>query len=136
MSRAKGIMFAFVPAGKAGKSAGLPQLGKTLPPSREQLMHIALMPDIKNDMIVRRVKDAVKGNRQLHHTEVGRQMPTGFGHVLNQKRTDFRAERGHVRRVHCLQIGGGRYSVEQRIFFRRHVHGCPLYLFYFSTLSV
>ena len=59
---------------KAGQPLGLPQGVKKRPAPGQQLVGIALVPHVKDDAVLRRVKNAVDGHRQLDHPEVGGQM--------------------------------------------------------------
>ena len=69
---------------EAGKSAYLPQGIKAVPPPGEELMGIALVPDVEDDAVPAAVIDAVQRHRQLHGAQIGRQMPAGFRNVLYQ----------------------------------------------------
>ena len=51
---------------------------KALPPSGEELVHIALMANIKNDSVPIGIEYPVKRHRKLHRTEIGGQMSAGF----------------------------------------------------------
>ena len=71
MPRPERIMFAFGAFGKSRKTAGRTQRVKPVFPAGEQLMHIALMSDIPDYMIVRAVENAVKRYRKLDDAEIG-----------------------------------------------------------------
>ena len=45
-------------------------------------MHIALVPDVKNDLILGKLKYAVQPHRELHDPKVGREMPAAHGNRL------------------------------------------------------
>ena len=67
---AKGVMQALGSFGKS-RNASRPSQGvKRLFSAREELMHIALMPHVKNHVILWRIKNPMDGKRQLHHTEI------------------------------------------------------------------
>ena len=83
------VVFALLPFRKTGESAVLPQGLKTAVASGNQLMHIALMADVENQFILRRMKDTVNRQGQLHHTQVGRQMAAVPGHGADQLFPDF-----------------------------------------------
>jgi hypothetical protein len=63
MTRAVAIVITFGAKQKSVQSLVLPDRVKTIAPSRQELVNIALMADIKNQLILRRVKVAVLGGR-------------------------------------------------------------------------
>ena len=64
-------------AGKAGNAVFTAQLGEALAPPGQQLVGVALMADVKQQLVLRKVQHAVQGHRQLHNAEVRRQMAAG-----------------------------------------------------------
>ena len=89
MTRHKGVMDALFWVGETGNAIQLPQLGKALPAAGQQFMGIALMTDIKHDLVFRRFQYAVQCNGQLYRTEVGGEMSTCFGNMIQQKCPDL-----------------------------------------------
>ena len=57
--------------------------------SCQQLMHIALMTDIKNDPVSGHIKYPVNGQCQLHNPQIGCQMASTVGNRINQSFTDL-----------------------------------------------
>ena len=55
---------------ETGNTIQLPQMVKLLPASGEQLVGVALMADVKQQLVLREVQHAVQGHRQLHNAEV------------------------------------------------------------------
>ena len=90
--------------GKAGKAAISPQSGKTIHPAGQNLMHIGLVADVKNDAIFFRVKSIVYGNGQLHHAEIGGEMAARLRDVLQQKVADLGRKPIELRKIHLAQI--------------------------------
>ena len=80
----KGVVDALAGLGKAGDAAELPQMGHLLPPSGEDLMHIALVAHIKDQPVPGGVEHPVDGHGQLHRAKVGGQMPAGAGDIVDQ----------------------------------------------------
>ena len=72
----------FLPALEAGKAIGTAQRIKSRRPSGQQLMGVALVPHIKDDLILRGVKDTVQRHRQLHQPQIGGQVPAGVRNAL------------------------------------------------------
>lgn len=60
-------------------------------------MDIGLVGDIKDDFIPRRFKDAVKGNAQFYHPQVGAQVASGEGKGVNESIPDFFRKPGQFR---------------------------------------
>ena len=89
MTGNKSIMLTFVGVRETGNAIQLPQLGKALPAAGQQFMGIALMTDIKHDLVFRRFQYAVQCNGQLYRTEVGGEMSTCFGNIIQQKYPDL-----------------------------------------------
>ena len=92
MARHKGIGIAFRGFGKAGNAAILPQTRKIRPAACQQLMHIRLVTNVKHQAVLIRIKHGFNGDTQLHHAQITCQVPTGFGHTVNQKLADFVAK--------------------------------------------
>ena len=78
VSGEKGVVNALVGLGKAAESAELPQRGKQLPPPGQRLVDVALMAHVEHKPVPGCVKHPVNGHRQLHHAQVGGQVPAGF----------------------------------------------------------
>jgi hypothetical protein len=89
MSGYECIRIAFRRLGKARNAAKLAQMRKIRLASRQQLMDIRLVTYIKYQAIFIGVKYGFNGNRQLYNSQIGGQMPTGFGKALHEKFPDF-----------------------------------------------
>ena len=61
---------------------------KFIVPARQQLMGICLMAHVKNDFVLRHMKDAVKGQCNLHDSQIGGKMAAVFGNGLDDFGTD------------------------------------------------
>ena len=96
MSRHEGVRITFRWLGKTGQAAVLPQMRKIRLASGQQLMHIRLMPHIKNQAVYLGIKNGFDGHAQLHHAQVSGQMSAGFGDVGNQKLPDFPTKLGSL----------------------------------------
>jgi len=69
MSRAKGIVGAFGPLGETGQTTLLPQRAHTVAAARQDLVRIALMPHVPDQLVMRCVENRMQGHRQLDHTQ-------------------------------------------------------------------
>ena len=55
-------------------------------------MHVRLVPGVEDDRVGRGVEDAVEGDRQFDHTQVGAEVTAGAGDVLDEERADLGGE--------------------------------------------
>ena len=85
VTRAEGVVFRFLAAGEAGNAVFFPQGGESLTSAGEDLMHVALMTRIVNDLVPRKIHDPNQGGGDLHDAQIGCKMSAVFGHVLDQK---------------------------------------------------
>src|SRR6266545_7669484 len=79
MTCAVAIVFALGAQKKAVEPAELAHRIKTIEPPGKQFVDVALMTDVHNEPVVRRVKDPVQSNRQFNDAEIWAQMPSGLG---------------------------------------------------------
>jgi hypothetical protein len=126
MGGAEGVVFAFRASGEAGKSALLAQRADAVAPARQDLVRIALVADIEDQPVVRRVEDAVDGDRQFDHAEPGAEMPAGARYRIDHLVPDFACKLRQVAILELAQVGGIGDLVEQR-GFRRLCHGRALF---------
>ena len=107
MSRDKSVTFALRRLWEAGKPAKGTQRGELLAPSRQELMHIGLMPDIEQKPILRGVEHTFNGDRQLYDAEVGGKMTACFGDIQHQKLPNFIAQESKLLHIQAADILGG-----------------------------
>ena len=88
----KSVVDRFTGLGKARNAPVLAEAGKAVAAAGEDLVRIALVPDVKNEPVPRRVVDAVDRQRQFDRTEIGREMSAGFGDALDLKLTELVTE--------------------------------------------
>ena len=82
-------MLALVRSGKAADAALGAQGNKIILASGEDLVGIALVTHIKNKAVGRALKHPVHRNGQLHHAQIGGQVPAVMGHSLHQQLADL-----------------------------------------------
>ena len=76
---AEGIVRALAAIEEAARAAGLAQLPeKFAAAAGEQLVHVALMGDVEDKLVLGRVEDAVQRDRQLDHAEIRADVPAVF----------------------------------------------------------
>ena len=89
MRRAKRIKFALVAARKTADSAELTQREHAIAPTCEDFVGIGLMAHIPHQTVMRGIENIMQGNRELHGSKVGTQMPARFGDRLQHMLTQF-----------------------------------------------
>ena len=73
----------------ASKTVALPKYVKFTTAPGEDFMHVGLVPRVKYDLVHRRVKHSVQSHSQLNDTQVGADMATSLGDLLNQEFADL-----------------------------------------------
>ena len=89
------IVIALRTLGKAGKATGFSEIYELFPSARYKLVNIGLMTDVKDNMIIRRIKDCMNSKCQLHNTEVRCQVTTILLCSIYKKLPDFLAKLGN-----------------------------------------
>ena len=117
VSRTECIVLALSSACKTGKTSRPTKLGKLLSSAREKLVHVALMSNVEDDVIVWCVENSVKRNGKLHNAEIRGKMSARFGHVFHKKRAYLSRKRGHFFHRHSFKVARRIYSIKKRIFF-------------------
>ena len=92
MPRAERIVAAFGHFWETADAMVLPVAGKGIAPAGDDFMGVCLMPHIPYKPVVLEVKHIMQRDRQFDNAQVGREMTTGLGNALNQKRTDLLTE--------------------------------------------
>ena len=106
---------------EAVEAAGLADGGEAIGAAGEQLVHVSLVADVEEELVVRGVEDGVQGQGELDDAEVGAEMAAGPGKRLDQKFADLRCQFGHLRRVEALEVGRRVDGLQQC----SHVHPSP-----------
>ena len=76
MSRIKAVRRILLGLWKTAHASVLPQGFKALLPAGQELMGVALMPHIPDNLIPGQIKAQMQSHGQLHNTEIGCQMPS------------------------------------------------------------
>jgi len=71
-------MFTFSAEEKAVQSLVLAHGVNAIESAGKHLVNVALVTDVEDEPVVRRVENAMKRNGQLDHTEIGSEMTTGL----------------------------------------------------------
>ena len=89
MARAVEVVGRLINPKKARQTLMLPDCRKKLAPTREYLVHVALVPDIPDQLVFRQGIDFVEGQGQLDDPKRWGQMAAGFRDSLSQIDADF-----------------------------------------------
>jgi hypothetical protein len=79
---AEGIVFAFFSFAKAGESTQLTEGRESVPASGQNLVGVALMGNVPNNIVRGHVKDVMQGHRELCHSQGGTQVTSRLGNVF------------------------------------------------------
>ena len=80
VSRPKRIVRAFPAIEETAGAAGLPQAPEEFAAApRQQLVHVALVGDVEDELVVRRVEHPMQRDRQLDDAQVGTDVPAVLG---------------------------------------------------------
>jgi hypothetical protein len=71
-------MFAFGAEEKTVQTLVLPHGVNAIEAAGKHLVNVALVTDVEDEPVVRRVENAMKRNGQLDHTEIGSEMTAGL----------------------------------------------------------
>lgn len=129
--RHRRIVFAFSPAGEAGKSVFLAQRADAVATAGEDLVRIALVADIEDQPVVRRVEHLVDGDRQFDDTEACTQMSARAGHRVDHLVANFARKLRQFTIIHLAKVGGKPDLIEQRRY-GKGCHGSWPSLFFFE----
>src|SRR4029453_741480 len=104
MTGAVAIVFAFRAQKKSVEALELTHRMKTIEPAGKHLMDIALMTDVHDKAIARRVEHTMQRNGQLDHAEIRSQMSSGLRKNFDQLIAHFLRELGQVLFAQRLDI--------------------------------
>ncbi len=120
------VEFALGALGEAGEAAALAQGADAVAPSGEDLVRIALMADVPDQAVVRRVEGIVQRHRQLDDAEPGAEMASGLRHRVDEVVAQLIGDLAKAAGLELAQILGGANLVEQG-GLRWLVHRLPPY---------
>lgn len=89
--------------GVAGEAALHLELREVLAPG-EELVDVALVAGVPEDLVLRGVEHPVQGDGQLDHTEVGAEVPAGLGDGVHEERPDLVGQLVQLFRGEPVQI--------------------------------
>ena len=89
MTGIEAVVGTFFSLWKSADSLELPEKFKVISSSGKNLMGIALVPYIPDNLVFGKIQRMKKRNGQLHHTKIRGEMPPIFRHFFNDKATQF-----------------------------------------------
>ena len=70
------VVLRFLPLAEPGDAVVLPDGVEAAAPAGDELVRIALVTGVENDLVARRVEGVVEGKRQLDDAEVAAEVPS------------------------------------------------------------
>ena len=92
MARAEAVVRALIGFGKPAQAVDTAQGVHPAAAAGQYLMHIALVADVKDQLVLRNVKNPVQGDGQFHHAQVGGEVAARMRNRLDQKRAYLAGE--------------------------------------------
>src|SRR5690349_15599374 len=106
MSRAEGVVFAFLASRESGDAAPHAQLAHALTAAGEYLVSVRLVADVPHDTVVRRIEHVMQRDRQLDRSQVGRQMAPRLAYRVEQKLSQFAGQTRQLTSLELSQLVG------------------------------
>ncbi len=121
MRRAERVVLRLRAAREARDAAEHPQPIHRAPAAGEDLVRIALVPDVPHDPVGRGVEDVVQGDRELDRAQVRRQMAAGAGDGFEQERPQLVGKLAELAAIEAAEVGRVVDGLEERV----HEGWCP-----------
>ncbi len=115
---AEGVELALDAARKAADATELTQAAHAVAPTGEDFVRVGLVAHVPHQAVVRRVKHAVQGDRQLNGAQIGTQVTAGLGHAVENVVAQFVGQWLELVARQAAQVSGGFDRSEQL------GHGC------------
>ena len=114
MRRAERVVLALAALGEAAEPPALPQGADPVAPPGQDLVRIALVPDVPDQPVVGRVEHIMDRGGQLDHAEPRAQMPAGHADRADRFGAQFVGQLPQLFGLQLAEVGGGIDRVEQR----------------------
>ena len=105
MRGAERVVFAFGALGEPGKPAALAQCADTVAPPGQDLVRIALVTDVEDQLVVRRIEDVVDGDRQFDDAQPRAKMSAGHRDGVDRFVAQFVGKLAQLRLFQLAQVG-------------------------------
>ena len=100
------IMGALLPVGESAKPAVLANSRKARPAPSEHLVSVALMPHVPHYLVPGAFEGAMQRDSELHHTQVGGEMPAIGVHYGNDPAPHLGGKMRQLGKGKSLQVSG------------------------------
>ncbi len=104
MSRPEGVVLALLAHAEARQPVELPQPVEASLPPGEQLVRVALVAHVPDDLVPGGIQHVVQRQGQLNHPEVGRKVAPGLGGGLDDPVADLVGQRAQLAHRQALHI--------------------------------
>ena len=105
MRGAEGVVLALAAPRKARQALILPQRGHLVAPAGEDLVRIGLMAHVPDQPVMRGVEHIVQRDGQFHRTQIGRQVPPGTRHGVQNELPQLVGQLGQLLPLQRAQVG-------------------------------
>ena len=106
MADAEGVVLAFFALRERRDAVLLLDRVDAVAAAGEDLVRIALVADVPDQAVVRRVVQVVQRDGQLDHAQAGAEMAAALAHRFDQVGAQFLGDRGQFGFVELAQVGG------------------------------
>ena len=89
MASFKTVIFTLNALLKTGNTPKLSDRRHLACPASQDFMNIALMSNIKKDLVSRSIKTVMQSDRQFDNTQITGKMPTGLRYCFNKKSSNI-----------------------------------------------
>ena len=114
MRRPERIIFAFAALGEARQAAAGAQGTNPVAAPSDDLVRIALMPDVPHDLVARGVENIMERGGQLDDAQPAAEMAAGGADRRNHLGAQLVGELAEVFGLQLAEVGGDIHRVEQR----------------------
>ena len=116
MAGAEGVVRAFAAVEKTGGAAGLAELAEKLAAAAgEEFVHVALVGDVEDKLVGRRIEDAVQRDRELDDAEIGADVAAVAGRDGDEFLADFLGELRQLVGAEGFDVGGAADAGEETV---------------------
>ena len=95
-----------VAVGEAGEAAVLPDRAEPVAAAGEQLVRVALMPDVPDDAVPGALEHAVQRDRELDGAQTGGEVTAGLADAGEDGLADLVGEQGEFALGELSEVGG------------------------------
>ena len=113
VARAVAVVLALGAQHEAVEAARLPDGFKALAAAGKDLVDVGLVADVEDELVGRRVKDHVEGQREFDDAEIGPEVAAGLGKSLDQEDANLFGQFIQLRIVELLQVGRRVNGIQQ-----------------------